>query len=135
VLRLIGHAQAGRPPTEELALQRECNVQHVAIGKALTPRSTFIAGPLPRFDGIVVDTSMPNTRDVGAASPPPSAGGPIRVPPLNPDDVNKFTSLFDKSDVARSGILPGMLSARDWIESLARVADRLSYRRNSQANF
>ena len=72
----------------------------------------FLAGPLPRFDGIVVDTSMPTGRDIGATSPPPSAGGPIRVPPLNPDDVNKFTSLFDKSDVARSGILPGMLSVR-----------------------
>ncbi|EAW08452.1 EF hand domain protein [Aspergillus clavatus NRRL 1] len=85
VLRLIGHAQAGRAPTEELALQ---------------------SGPLPRFEGIVVEPTSPTPRDAGATSPPP-AGGPIRVPPLNPDDVNKFTALFEKSDVSRSGVIPG----------------------------
>lgn len=50
---------------------------------------------------------MPNSGD---ASSPTTAAAPIRVPPLNPDDVNKFTSLFDKSDVNRSGVLPGILS-------------------------
>lgn len=44
-------------------------------------------------------------RDPGTTSPPP--GAPIRVPPLNPDDVNKFTSLFDKSDI-RGGLISGM---------------------------
>ncbi|KAF7587673.1 hypothetical protein BBP40_006884 [Aspergillus hancockii] len=101
VLRLIGHAQAGRTPTEELALQ---------------------PGPLPRFDGIQVDTSAP-PRDAGATSPPPAAGGSIRVPPLNPDDVNKFLSLFEKSDVSRSDIakqiferarLPNEILGRIW---------------------
>ncbi|OJI96340.1 hypothetical protein ASPVEDRAFT_35723 [Aspergillus versicolor CBS 583.65] len=86
VLRLIGHAQAGRAPTDELALQ---------------------SGPLPKFDGIVVDTSVPSPRE-SAGSPQPAAGGPpIRVPPLNPEDVNKFVSLFEKSDVARSGTITG----------------------------
>lgn len=66
-----------------------------------------IAGPLPRFEGIAVDASAPNSRELGTTSPQPAAGAPIRVPPLNPDDVNKFTSLFDKSDVNHTGVLPG----------------------------
>ncbi|PYH49964.1 EF hand domain protein [Aspergillus saccharolyticus JOP 1030-1] len=88
VLRLIGHAQAGRAPTEELAYQ---------------------PGPLPQFDGISVDAAPapPTPREAGTTSPTPAAGGPIRVPPLNPEDVNKFLSLFEKSDVARAGVLSG----------------------------
>ncbi|GLB15193.1 hypothetical protein AtubIFM61612_005006 [Aspergillus tubingensis] len=85
VMRLIGHAQAGRAPTEELAFQ---------------------PGPLPKFEGIVVDAT-PNPREAGTTSPTPGANAPIRVPPLNPDDVNKFLSLFEKSDVSKSGVLPG----------------------------
>ncbi|KAL4780836.1 hypothetical protein BJX76DRAFT_336979 [Aspergillus varians] len=88
VMRLIGHAQAGRAPTDELALQ---------------------PGPLPKFDGITVDTAAPSPRrDTGAGSPQPTPGGaPIRVPPLNPEDANKFVSLFEKSDVTRSGTISG----------------------------
>ncbi|KAL4749049.1 hypothetical protein BDW72DRAFT_205084 [Aspergillus terricola var. indicus] len=85
VMRLIGHAQAGRAPTDELALQ---------------------PGPLPKFEGITIDAAAPSPRDAGASSPQP-APGPIRVPPLNPEDVNKFVSLFEKSDVARSGTISG----------------------------
>ncbi|PYH99967.1 UBA/TS-N domain protein [Aspergillus ellipticus CBS 707.79] len=88
VLRLIGHAQAGLAPTEELAYQ---------------------PGPLPRFDGIVIDAS-PAPREAGTTSPTPATGTPIRVPPLNPDDVNKFVSLFEKSDVSKSGVLSGETS-------------------------
>ncbi|KAJ5280489.1 hypothetical protein N7478_005861 [Penicillium angulare] len=84
VLRLIGHAQAGRTPSDELALQ---------------------PGPLPRFDGISVDTT-PVAPEPSTASPPPGATGPIRVPPLQPDDVNKFVSLFEKSEVV-NGIMSG----------------------------
>ena len=76
------------------------------------------AGPLPRFDGLAVDTTVPNSGD---ASSPTTAAAPIRVPPLNPDDVNKFTSLFDKSDVNRSGVLSGIL----WLLPL-RLMDRAS---------
>ncbi|KAE8356605.1 hypothetical protein BDV28DRAFT_154473 [Aspergillus coremiiformis] len=97
VLRLIGHAQAGRAPSEELALQ---------------------PGPLPRFDGIQVDTSAP-TREAGATSPPSTPAASIRVPPLNPDDVNKFLSLFEKSDVSRTNAimrarLPNEILGRIW---------------------
>ncbi|KAJ5624509.1 hypothetical protein N7510_000818 [Penicillium lagena] len=81
VLRLIGHAQAGRSPSEELALQ---------------------PGPLPRFEGVTVDT----TPESGTTSPPSSSSGPIRVPPLTAEDANKFVSLFEKSDTA-SGVLSG----------------------------
>ncbi|KAJ5644034.1 uncharacterized protein N7484_006541 [Penicillium longicatenatum] len=84
VLRLIGHAQAGRTLSAELALQ---------------------PGPLPRFDGISVDTTAP-APEPSPASPPPGASGPIRVPPLQPDDVNKFVSLFEKSEVV-NGVMSG----------------------------
>lgn len=67
---------------------------------------TVLAGPLPKFDGLVVDAT-PAPREAGTTSPTPGAGAPIRVPPLNPDDVNKFLSLFEKSDVSKSGVLPG----------------------------
>lgn len=67
---------------------------------------TVAAGPLPKFEGIVVDAT-PNPREAGTTSPTPGANAPIRVPPLNPDDVNKFLSLFEKSDVSKSGVLPG----------------------------
>jgi epidermal growth factor receptor substrate 15 len=42
----------------------------------------------------------------GTISPPPGAGTPIRVPPLQADDAQKFLSLFEKSDV-QNGILSG----------------------------
>ncbi|KAJ5790852.1 uncharacterized protein N7518_007863 [Penicillium psychrosexuale] len=87
VLRLIGHAQAGRAPSDELALQ---------------------SGPLPRFDGIVVDTTA-SVPESGTKSPPPGANGPIRVPPLQPDDANKFVSLFEKSDV-KNGMISGEIA-------------------------
>ncbi|CAG8378853.1 unnamed protein product [Penicillium salamii] len=83
VLRLIGHAQAGRVPSDELALQ---------------------SGPVPRFDGIVVDASA-GASESGAASPS-GAGGPIRVPPLQPDDASKFVALFMKSGV-QDGLIKG----------------------------
>ncbi|KAM5484786.1 hypothetical protein McanCB56680_002301 [Microsporum canis] len=77
VMRLIGHAQAGRHPTEELALQ---------------------PGPLPNFSGLNID--LPT-----ATSPPPNSA-PLRVPPLNPDDVAKFSALFNKSDT-QNGFISG----------------------------
>ncbi|EKV09667.1 hypothetical protein PDIP_63470 [Penicillium digitatum Pd1] len=87
VLRLIGHAQAGRAPSDELALQ---------------------SGPLPRFDGIVVDTTA-NIPESRTKSPTPGPAGPIRVPPLQPDDANKFVSLFEKSDV-KNGMISGEIA-------------------------
>ncbi|KAJ6166533.1 hypothetical protein N7470_001980 [Penicillium chermesinum] len=84
VLRLIGHAQAGRAPSDELALQ---------------------PGPLPRFEGISIDPSAPGPES-GTTSPPPGANAPIRVPPLQPEDANKFLSLFEKSDV-NNGVMSG----------------------------
>ncbi|KAI9814015.1 MAG: hypothetical protein M1827_003479 [Pycnora praestabilis] len=87
VLRLIGHYQAGRDPTPELA---------------------FRPGPLPKFDGLTGSANAPTN------PPPPAAaalqaqpsGGPIRVPPLTSDKVNEYSSLFEKSG-AQNGVLPG----------------------------
>ncbi|KAI1388639.1 uncharacterized protein F4822DRAFT_252166 [Hypoxylon trugodes] len=85
VLRLIGHAQAGRDPTPELALQQ---------------------GPLPRFDGININTNAPPP-----AHPPiqaqSSGSGPIRIPPLTPEKVSQYTVLFERQNLQPGGILPG----------------------------
>ncbi|KAI0181232.1 hypothetical protein GGR52DRAFT_523368 [Hypoxylon sp. FL1284] len=84
VLRLIGHAQAGREPTAELAEG---------------------PGPLPRFDGININANPP------PAHPPLQAqgtgSGPIRIPPLTPEKVNQYTSLFERQNLQNGGILPG----------------------------
>ncbi|KAF2183796.1 hypothetical protein K469DRAFT_667491 [Zopfia rhizophila CBS 207.26] len=89
VLRLIGHYQAGRDPTPELA---------------------FKPGPLPKFEGLSFSSAPapPST-----FSPPPPAGlqpqmsgGPIRVPPLSPEKASEYASLFEKSG-AQNGILSG----------------------------
>ncbi|KAI1381600.1 hypothetical protein F4677DRAFT_403559 [Hypoxylon crocopeplum] len=84
VLRLIGHAQAGREPTPELAVQ---------------------PGPLPRFDGININASVP------PAHPPlqaqGSGSGPIRIPPLTPEKVAQYAGLFERQSLQSGGILPG----------------------------
>ncbi|OLN92228.1 putative calcium-binding protein [Colletotrichum chlorophyti] len=88
VLRLIGHAQAGREPTPEIALQQ---------------------GPLPRFDGITLPAG------VTSPTPPPAAalqaqgtgGGPIRIPPLTPDKVNQYAALFERQTLQAGNLLPG----------------------------
>ncbi|KAI1767023.1 hypothetical protein GGR53DRAFT_527719 [Hypoxylon sp. FL1150] len=84
VLRLIGHAQAGREPTAELADG---------------------PGPLPRFDGININVNPP------PAHPPLQAqgtgSGPIRIPPLTPEKVNQYASLFERQNLQSGGILPG----------------------------
>ncbi|KFY26800.1 hypothetical protein V493_03852 [Pseudogymnoascus sp. VKM F-4281 (FW-2241)] len=86
VLRLIGHAQAGRDPTAELA---------------------FRPGPIPKFDGGVAGGPAPPPQ-----GPPPgpiqpqTSGNPVRVPPLTPDKVQQYAALFDKSG-AQNGILAG----------------------------
>jgi hypothetical protein len=77
----------------------------------LTVTLPTVAGPLPRFEGIVVDNT-PAPAESGAASPPPGAGPPIRVPPLQPEDALKFLSLFEKSDIS-NGMISGMKTALD----------------------
>ncbi|GKU11976.1 unnamed protein product [Fusarium langsethiae] len=93
-LRLIGHAQAGREPTPEIALQQ---------------------APLPRFDGIAPQPTggIPPPPPVPVSSPPPpaalqaqSTGGPIRIPPLTPEKVTQYTGLFERQPL-QNGQLPG----------------------------
>lgn len=81
VLRLIGYAQSGRDPSPELAL---------------------LPGPLPKFDGINTGGNQPPA----SAIQPQTSGNLIRVPPLTPDKVAQFATLFERSG-AEDGILPG----------------------------
>ncbi|SLM35842.1 Ubiquitin-associated/translation elongation factor EF1B, N-terminal, eukaryote [Lasallia pustulata] len=85
VLRLIGYAQAGRDVSMELALKP--------------------GGPLPKFDGINGPANAPLSVPPAPLQPQIS-GGAIRVPPLAPDKVNQYTSLFDNSG-AQNGLLSG----------------------------
>ncbi|KAI1431791.1 hypothetical protein GGR50DRAFT_677567 [Xylaria sp. CBS 124048] len=80
-LRLIAHAQAGREPTAELALQQ---------------------GPLPKFDGINIGP---------APAPPAlqqqaSGAVPIRIPSLTPEKVSQYAAIFENQNL-QNGILPG----------------------------
>ncbi|KAH6983037.1 hypothetical protein BKA56DRAFT_582855 [Ilyonectria sp. MPI-CAGE-AT-0026] len=96
VLRLIGHAQAGREPTREIALQQ---------------------GPLPRFDGFAPPlpaAGIPPPPPVPISSPPPpaalqaqSTGGPIRIPPLTPEKVAQYAGLFERQGFQGGAHLPG----------------------------
>ena len=90
VLRLIGHYQAGREPTPELALR---------------------PGPLPKFDsgsapGMSPTIQPPPGPPPSALQPQSSGPGPIRVPPLTPDKASQYAALFEKSG-AQNGVLPG----------------------------
>ncbi|KAI9658061.1 MAG: hypothetical protein M1821_002721 [Bathelium mastoideum] len=85
VLRLIGHYQAGRDPTPELALR---------------------PGPLPKFEGLSLPSAAPAPAGPAPTIQPQSSGGPIRVPPLAADKVNEYSSLFEKSG-AQNGVLSG----------------------------
>ncbi|KAK0613347.1 hypothetical protein B0T14DRAFT_526058 [Immersiella caudata] len=86
VLRLIGHAQAGREPSPEIALQQ---------------------GPLPRFDGFTPNPAPP--------APPPAVlqalatgnAAPIRIPQLTPDKVAQYAGLFERQAPPGSNMLPG----------------------------
>ncbi|KAH9898721.1 hypothetical protein F4778DRAFT_742734 [Xylariomycetidae sp. FL2044] len=83
VLRLIGHAQAAREPTAELALE---------------------PGPLPRFDGINIGPPPPapaplQTQGTGSV--------PIRIPPLTPEKVSQYAGLFERQHLQNGAMLPG----------------------------
>lgn len=80
VLRLIGHAQAGREPTSEVALQ---------------------PGPLPRFDGFA-----PAPPAAAAPIQAQGTGGGVRIPPLTQDKVAQYTSLFERQSL-QGNMLPG----------------------------
>lgn len=83
-LRLIGHAQAGREPSPQVALQ---------------------PGPIPRFDGFT--PAPPPLAPAPTGSPQPiSAQGtgnvPIRIPPLMPDKVAQYAALFERQPLSGS---------------------------------
>ncbi|KAF2858616.1 hypothetical protein K470DRAFT_127680 [Piedraia hortae CBS 480.64] len=85
VVRLIGHYQAGRQPSKDLA---------------------FRPAPIPKFEGLQVPGQT--TSPTAAAFPPlqPQFSGPIRVPPLEPAKAQQYAGVFDRSG-ARNGLLDG----------------------------
>ncbi|KAK3900548.1 hypothetical protein C8A05DRAFT_35809 [Staphylotrichum tortipilum] len=88
VLRLIGHAQAGREPTPEIALQ---------------------PGPIPQFDGFTPAPAPPppppqSLQAQGTGAPGP---GPIRIPPLTPEKVSQYSGLFERQNLQSGNMLPG----------------------------
>ncbi|KAJ5676122.1 hypothetical protein N7462_009019 [Penicillium macrosclerotiorum] len=104
VLRLIGHAQAGpRYVLPVIFLPRKDGMD-VTLTTYLLDYSWSLAPfrwHLSRYNA--------RPPESGTASPPPAAGAPIRVPPLQPDDAHKFVSLFDKSDV-HNGMISGEIA-------------------------
>ena len=104
VLRLIGHCQAGRSADADQALKRT----FLRKWKRSASTNAVTAGPLPRFDGIslpVQDTPQPLAQQTSGGS----SSGPIRVPPLPPEKVNEYSSLFEKAG-AQNGFLGGQCS-------------------------
>ncbi|KAK6375839.1 hypothetical protein LTS17_007661 [Exophiala oligosperma] len=95
-LRLIGHAQAGRAPSAQLAPQ---------------------SAPLPRFDNAANEQPQPAPlppqpipqQSTGTPASPTPAVHPIRVPALGPDKVAEYSSLFEKSG-AENGFLSGVIA-------------------------
>jgi epidermal growth factor receptor substrate 15 len=86
VLRLIGHAQAGREPTPELALQ---------------------SGPLPKFDGFTPTPAPPPPPPAALQAQGTGAPGPIRIPPLTPEKVAQYSGLFERQTLQNGNMLPG----------------------------
>ena len=97
VLRLIGHYQAGREPTTELAFQQ---------------------GPIPKFDGIQIPSAAQTPASPSQSSAPPGAlqpqlsgQAPIRVPPLDPQKVQQYSGLFEKSGAQNGQLDAGTAKA------------------------
>jgi epidermal growth factor receptor substrate 15 len=97
VLRLIGHYQAGREPTTELAFQQ---------------------GPIPKFDGISIPSAAQtpaspsqSAAPTGALQPQLSGQPPIRVPPLDPQKVQQYSGLFEKSGAQNGQLDAGTAKA------------------------
>ncbi|KAK1251154.1 hypothetical protein MKX07_005709 [Trichoderma sp. CBMAI-0711] len=79
-LRLVGHAQAGKQPSPELALQP-------------LPR-----GRLPEFAGIPPPQAQPPIA--------PQVSGGIHIPPLSPDKGDRYVALFAAQNL-HNKLLPG----------------------------
>ncbi|KIW57635.1 hypothetical protein, variant [Exophiala xenobiotica] len=128
-LRLIGHAQAGRSPSAQLAPQPaplpQFDMSHTDQPQSQSqsqPQSQPQPQPLPQPQ----PQPIPQQSTGPPASPTPPTAPPIRVPPLGPDKVTEYSSLFEKSG-AENGILPGLVAkqiferARLPIEVLGRI--------------
>ncbi|CAE6514784.1 unnamed protein product [Rhizoctonia solani] len=102
-LRLIGWAQAGENPKKELAAR---------------------VGPLPTIKGIPIPGVSSNPGSPMPRSPPPSLPARPVVPPLTPEDRQKFLRMF-----VQSGPVNGLLSgdkARDLFVKSKLATEKLS---------
>ena len=82
--------------------------QHQKRREILTAR-LIAGGPLPKFDGITGPAGPPQAQIQAQAQPLQAQNsGPIRVPPLTPDKVAQYSSLFEESG-AQNGVLSGMV--------------------------
>ncbi|KAJ2906253.1 UBA/TS-N domain-containing protein [Zalerion maritima] len=105
VLRLIGHAQAGREPSPEMALN---------------------PGPLPRFEGVNIpppppmQSRPPPTTSPSAGLTPATTGGglssisaqgpggaPIQIPALTAEKATQYANLFERQTLQSGQMLPG----------------------------
>jgi len=86
VLRLIGHAQAGREPSPEIALQQ---------------------GPIPRFDGFTPNPAPPPPPPAVLQALATGAAAPIRIPQLTPEKVAQYAGVFERQVPPGSNMLPG----------------------------
>ena len=81
---------------------------------------------MPKFDGITIPPGPPPGPPPGVSQPlqAQNSGGPIRVPPLTPDKVSQYSSLFEESG-AQNGILTGLniLRSQAWSTSLSRTGE------------
>lgn len=87
-LRLIAHAQAGREPTPQLALQ---------------------PAPIPRFDGFTPTPAPLAPAPTGSPQPISAQGtgnAPIRIPPLTAEKVSQYAQLFERQQL-QNGMLGG----------------------------
>ena len=64
---------------------------------------------LPRFDGQIIPNLQAQNTGPPASPAQANSSAPIRVPPLTPEKVSQYTSLFVKSG-AQNGILPGVVA-------------------------
>ncbi|KAG8715334.1 hypothetical protein FRC11_004637, partial [Ceratobasidium sp. 423] len=102
-LRLIGWAQAGETPKKELIVR---------------------VGPLPTIKGIPIPGVSSNPGSPMPRSPPPSLPARPVMPPLTPDDRQKFLRMFFQSGPA-NGLLSGD-KARDLFVKSKLPTEKLS---------
>lgn len=86
-------------------------IGHYQAGKQLSPELAFQPAPIPKFEGLQLPvaagpTSPSRATFPAAALQPQNSGQGIRIPPLDPQKVAQYTGLFERSG-AQNGVLDG----------------------------